>query len=125
LLVQGLVSSGGVFPGSVTSTHREETQLFFLQLPAGEVPQSLSSTQSTVPVLVEVVVTVVVRVEVVTVVDVDPLEPPAARPSVLRVQPPGAVSAVPPSTSVRARPSVRDLRACEERKLRQEAMKSP
>lgn len=123
-MVQGLVSSGGVFPGSVSSMHVEDTQLFFLQLPAGEVPQSSSITQSTVPVLVEVVV-VVVRVEVEVVVDAEVLAPPAASPSRSSVQPPGAAIAAPPSASVKTRPIVRDLRACEARQLRREAMNSP
>jgi hypothetical protein len=72
-----------------------------------------------------VLVEVVVVVAVVVVVDAEALEPPAARPSVLSVQPPGAASAAPPSASVMARPIVRDLRANEKRELRQEAMGSP
>ena len=126
-MVQGLESSGGVFPGSVRSAHAEDTQLFFLQLPAGATPQSPSTTQLTGPVLVDVVVEVVVVVVVRDDVDVDAeaLAPPAARPSVLSVQPPGAASAAPPSARVMTRPIVRDLRAYEKRKLRQEAMGSP
>lgn len=120
--MQDFMSSGGVFVRSVTSAHMKDEQTFFLQLPGGATPQSTSTVHSATPVLVEAAV---VEVVVVVVVVADALEPPVARPSVLSVQPPGAASVAPPSASVMARPIVRDLRAYEKRKLRQEAMGSP
>ena len=118
-----MLSLAGLLSGSTSSEHTEDEQIFFLQLPTSAVPQSVSVTQLTVPVLVEVAVEVVVELEVE--VDADALEPPAGRPSVFRVQPPGAASTAPPSASVKARPVVGDLRAYAKRKLLQEAMGSP
>ena len=119
--VQGLLSLAGLLVGSTMSMHTEEgEQTFFMQPPTVAVPQSSSLTQLPVPVLVDVEV-VVVRVEV----DADDDEPPAERPAVFSVQPPGAASAAPPSASVKVRPIAGDLRTYEKKKLLQEAMGSP
>jgi hypothetical protein len=135
-LVQGLLSSVGLLVVSTSSSHREDLQTFFMQLP-GTVVQSSLPVQLTVPVLVDVVlevdvdvvveVTVEIVVEVVTAVELVevPPAPPAERPSVFSVQPPGAASVAAPSARVRARPIVGDRRADERRKLLQEAMGSP
>jgi hypothetical protein len=124
--VQGLLSLGGLSSGSTVSVHTEDEQILFLQSPTDAGPQSTSVTQLSGPVLVEPEVEVEVDVVVVRVeLDADDDEPPAERPAVFSVQPPGAARAAPPSASVKARPIVRDLRAYEKRKLLQEAMGSP